>query len=950
MKTWLLSGLMVLMSTVAFAATEVVDGIEWTYQVSNGEAQIYKGSQSSAIPKSTSGTITIPSILGGCPVTSIGMYAFFNCSSLTSVTIPEGVTSIGEDAFYGCSSLTSVTIPEGVTTIGEWAFYGCSSLTSVTIPEGVTSIGSYAFDGCTNLPKDANGVQYESNTKVLLIKAPTLLTGEFVIPSSVRIVGSSAFCGCSSLTSVTIPSSVTSIGSNAFEGCSSLTSVMIPEGVTTIGSGAFSGCSSLTSVTIPSSVTSIGSNAFDSNTSVEVGGQRTLICSTWPQGLNRSIKASVIIPEGVTTIGSDAFKGCSGLTSVTIPSSVTTIGSSAFSGCSGLTSIMIPSSVTTIGGWAFYECSKLTTVTIPSSVTSIGESAFYNCSSLPSVTIPSSVTFIGPSAFWNCSSLTSVHISDVSAWCSINFGNSSSNPLCYAKNGLYLNGEKITTAIISSSVTKISLNAFYGCSSLKSVTIPEGVTSIGGSAFSGCSGLKSVTIPEGVTSIGDSAFYGCSALTSVMIPEGVTSIGAGAFSGCSSLTSVTIPEGVISIGSYTFYGCSSLTSVTILEGVTTIGDYAFYGCSRLTSVTIPEGVTTIGDHVFYNCSGLTSVMIPEGVTSIGDYAFNGCSSLTSVTIPSSVTSIERSAFGYPGNFGDYHEMHLKNLTHLAFNGPVCSNLLDVIDFFQAQYGWQVTYSEAYGADWKRAWQKYEKSKNPPQAGYLHVGPSARPNAPSVTILSSQIRETDPTILDVVYKVTSTKPTVKVRALAFQDGERSFAKVVRPETFVEGTAANIGDGIVPNQVYTLSWKVASDWQTTLAKLKFEVLAVEDELLPLELVTLPATATQPKLQFSWNVVEKQAIFDALLWLYADQDLGLTLSGGTLRHGSQTLASGKNLYQTGYDALVYLYQKMGYELLQGERLEYVKRRTRLDLPGISQRQYAVKVLSETDSSDEE
>ena len=637
MKTWLLSGLMVLMSTVAFAAKEVVDGIEWTYQVSNGEAKIYKTSYYSAIPSSTSGTITIPSILGGCPVTSLGHSAFYDCSSLTSVTIPSSVTSIGASAFRACSSLTSVTIPSSVTEIGSSAFYGCLSLTSVTIPSSVTSIGS--------------------------------------------------------------------------------------------------------------------------------------------------------------------------------------------------------------------------------------------------------------SAFTNCTGLKSVHISDVSAWCSINFSDGNSNPLCVAKEGLYLNSEKITTVII-----------------------PEGVTTIPSYAFKNCSALTSVTIPEGVTSIGAYAFSGCTSLTSVTIPEGVTSIEAGAFHGCSGLASVTIPSSVTSIGSSAFSGCTSLTSVTIPSSVTSIGSSAFSGCKGLTSVTIPEGVTFIGGCAFYYCSSLTSVTIPSSVTSIGDSAFSGCSSLKSVT----------------------------------FLGDVPSGLIgsDVLNYVSDD----LTTPETYGASWKKVLNAWEKSKNPPQAGYLHVGDPIRPGAPVVTILSSQIREADPTILDVVYKVTSSKSTVKVRALAFQDGERSFAKVVRPETFVEGTAANIGDGIAVNVEHTLSWKVASDWQTTLAKLKFEVLAVEDELLPLELVTLSAQGDQPAMQFSWNVVAKASIFDALLWLYADQDLGLTLANGTLKHGSQTLASGTAVHQTGYDALVYLYQKMGYELLQGERLEYVKRRTRLDLPGTSQRQYAVKVLSETDSSDEE
>ena len=426
-----------------------------------------------------------------------------------------------------------------------------------------------------------------------------------------------------------------------------------------------------------------------------------------------------------------------------------------------------------------------------------------------------------------------------------------------------------------------------------------------------------ITVPatlggKPVISIGSYAFQGCSSLTSIKLPESLTSIGYGAFYGCSSLTSITIPEGVTSIGNSAFFGCKGLTSVKIPEGVTSIGSSTFQGCRSLTSITLPENVTSIGDSAFYICSSLTSVTIPKGVTLIGVSAFYDCSSLTSVTF-----------LGAPPS------------------GVVGSYILT--------YGASPKTTEEHGAAWKRFLQAYEKSKNPPQAGYLNILEPLRPNGPKVTILSSTIRESDPTILDVVYKVTSTKPTVKVRALAFQDGERSFAKVVRVTEFVEGTAVAIGDGVPANVEQKLSWKVSADWKTTLAKLKFEVLAVEDELLPLELVTLPATAAQPKLQFSWNVVEKQAIFDALLWLYADQDLGLTLNSGTLKYGSQTLASGTKVHGTGYDALVYIYNKMGYELLQGERLEYVKQRARLDLPGISQRQYAVKVIEEPAESEE-
>ena len=293
-------------------------------------------------------------------------------------------------------------------------------------------------------------------------------------------------------------------------------------------------------------------------------------------------------------------------------------------------------------------------------VTSIRYSAFYNCSGLTSITIGNSVTSIGRYAFENCSGLKEVHISDIAAWCNIDFQNSFSNPLSYANN-LYLNGELVTDLVIPDGVTEIKYSAFRNCTGLTSVTIGNSVTSIGGDAFRGCSGLTSITIPNSVTSIGELAFYLCTGLkevhisdlaswcnidfndsvsnplycahnlclngelvTELIIPDGVSKIKDLAFYFCSGLTSVTIPNSVTSIGHSAFNRCSGLTSITIPNSVTSIGDYAFYVCSGLTSVTIPNSVTSIGESTFYNCSGLTSVTIPNSVTSIGSNAFSGC--------------------------------------------------------------------------------------------------------------------------------------------------------------------------------------------------------------------------------------------------------------------------------------------------------------------------------------
>lgn len=210
--------------------------------------------------------------------------------------------------------------------------------------------------------------------------------------------------------------------------------------------------------------------------------------------------------------------------------SVTSIGERAFYACGGLSSVAIGNGVTSIGNDAFFGCSNLTSVTIGNVVRSIGSKAFYECASLTSITIPKSVVSIGDEAFYACNGLSSVHISDIAAWCKIEFGELA-NPLFNAHH-LYMNGEEI-----------------------KELVIPDNVTSIGNQAFFRCSGLISVTIPNSVTNMGWSAFYGCGGLTSVIIGNGVTNIGGYAFSGCRSLTSVTIPNSVVSIEYGTFENC-----------------------------------------------------------------------------------------------------------------------------------------------------------------------------------------------------------------------------------------------------------------------------------------------------------------------------------------------------------------------------------------------------------
>ena len=262
-------------------------------------------------------------------VTTIGIWAFGECESLTSINIPNSVTTIGDGAFYDCDSLTSINIPNSVTTIENDAFWGCKSLTSINIPNSVTTIGDSAFGGCDSLTS-------------------------INIPYSVTTIGESAFFGCNSLTSINIPNSVTTIGDLAFDGCESLTSINIPNSVTTIGVYAFLGCNSLISINIPNSVTTIGDSAFD--------GCKSL--------------TSINIPNGVTTIEEGAFAGCESLTSINIPNGITTIGNDAFWGCKSLTSLNIPNGVTTIGEGAFSGCINLPSHIKSDIIQRFGEEAF----------------------------------------------------------------------------------------------------------------------------------------------------------------------------------------------------------------------------------------------------------------------------------------------------------------------------------------------------------------------------------------------------------------------------------------------------------------------------------------------------------------------------------------------------------------------------------------------
>ena len=354
--------------------------------------------------------LTIPSTIDGYTVTSIGDSAFWDCSSISSISIPSGVLRIGEKSFGSCTNLTNITIPNSVTSIGEDAFSECESLTSIEV-------------GANNeVYSSDNGILY-NKTKTELIKCPQGYTGSsYTIPEGVENIDNNAFECCTNLTGVSIPNSVTSIGSGAFRECTNLASIVISNNLTHLGGGAFFDTAYYNDESNWQNDTLYIGNALISAKDTLTGNYKVkdgTVAISESAFWGCTNLASVTLPYGLRIIDNYVFNYCSNLKSVTIPNSVKSIGNQAFGSCTNLTNITIPNSVTKIGWNAFGSCKSLTNVVIPSSVTSIDSEIFGACEKLKSVTIPKSIKEIGAAVFYN-TSLTDIYYNgSISDWNSI---------------------------------------------------------------------------------------------------------------------------------------------------------------------------------------------------------------------------------------------------------------------------------------------------------------------------------------------------------------------------------------------------------------------------------------------------------------------------------------------------------------------------------------------------
>lgn len=422
------------------------------YLYSDSAGVVYNKAKTTLVcaPTALSGSYTIPNT-----VTRIEDSAFYWCSGLTGVTIPQSVTAIGSYAFAG-TGLTAVTVPGGAKTIEEGAFYSCRSLTDVTIAPGVTAIGDSVFYNCTALL-------------------------EVSIPSTVTAIGESAFFNCTELTQVSLSANLQTLGKSAFRYCSALTEITLPDSLTAVQEYTFQSCSSLTSVTLGANMQTIGEGAFNycrALTGFTVATENNAYTSKNGILYSKDATVLVLVPgsytgnlvldDTVKEIADYALSTCGGVTAVKLPAGLQKLGRYAFQECDGLLTIALPAGITELPDGVFYMCRNLQNITFPQSLKSVGEYAFYYCKSLKELHIPDSITTLKPHAFDSCVGL-----------------------------------EEVT---IGSGITHLPSYVFSNCEALTAITIPDTVKTIGYRAFYRC-GLTQITIGTGIKTIGVGAFY-----------------------------------------------------------------------------------------------------------------------------------------------------------------------------------------------------------------------------------------------------------------------------------------------------------------------------------------------------------------------------------------------------------------------------------------------------------
>jgi len=628
-------------------------------------------------------------------LTRLGNYAFANCESITSITIPSSVTEMGDNPFVGCSDeldleiedngaapyftqgnclisrqdnllvtgFSDSSIPDFIVTIGNRAFFE-KGIVTIVLPETLRSIKAYAFASCGDLtglelPPGIEEIDKSSFSDCISLETVT-------IPDRYRndniyrniILGESIFEGCVALTSVELPESFTTISARMFYGCSSLTTIDLSS-MTSIGEYAFSDCSSLTVIVLLPTIEEIDAGAFSDCISLETV---TIPNRQRDEGVYRD-----------AVLGDGIFDGCTALRFVELPTSFTTISPRMFNGLSNLETIIFSPEMIKISEYALAGCSALQTVELPPTVDEIDTGAFSDCISLETVTVPNRHrdsgiyrdVVLGESIFEGCVELVSVEL-----------------PECFTTitARMFYGCESLTTIDLSI-MTSIGAYAFSGCASLTGIELPPTIEDIDAGAFSDCISLETVIIPnrhrdeniyrdivigdgifEGcialvsvdlgsISAFSDRMFYGCISLPSIDLSSAI-SIGAFAFAHCEAFEQIELPPTIVEIDAGAFSDCISLETVTVpnrqRDGDTyrevVLGAGIFEGCMALVTVELPDSFTSIGAQMFSGCESLTDITISESITEIGERAFEDCSDLPTVVIPLSVVIIGSHAF------------------------------------------------------------------------------------------------------------------------------------------------------------------------------------------------------------------------------------------------------------------------------------------------------------------
>ena len=620
-------------------------------------------------------------------------------TTIEQITIDEGITSISSYAFYYCSSVSSLTIPDSVTKMGGNVVFGCSSLEEIHIGKLLASLSTSTFAYCTSLQRftvapentafstDSAGALLINGTQLLAYPAGRI--GEYTIPDGTTLIYSNAFFYTTQMTTLNIPATVTEIQARAFRYVQNLNTVNYAGtekqwAAVTIGDGNEALLNAELHCTEQEFVDS-GECGNDLTWTLDAAGLLTIsgtgdmfdygvLDSPWC--FDAKHVQTVVIESGATSIGTNALRGCTEIEQITLPDTLTRIGSYAMLGCTGLATIDLPDSVVAIENYAFQDCTGLTRFTVPANCTSMDASAVRGCSSITEFTVSEGNTaFTADDGVLFTASMTEL----VAYPC--------------GRSGAYA---------IPSGVDRVGFLAFYNCTGLTAITIPKSVTSIGEWAFYNCTALQTLTLHDGITEIANGVFSDCSALTEVYLPATLTRFYPDAFASCSAIAHVYFGgtlaqwQSITNVGSgneaiynaiihYTdvavvtdsgktgsitwqFYddgtlkisGSGAITNgasadafpwfkhsaqilnLEIAEGVTGVGQYAFYNYDALQTVSIPNSVTTIGQLAFSDCDALTEIEIGSGLTTIYTTSLAACSALQSISV-----SVQNESFVSP---------------------------------------------------------------------------------------------------------------------------------------------------------------------------------------------------------------------------------------------------------------------------------------------------------------